>query len=90
MRAVVYNGPRDVAVQDVPDAKIEKPTDALVRITSTNICGSDLHTEWVDQEVVVDQGLVTSRKLDDIRAFNPQVIKLFASGLGRSRRAAAE
>src|SRR5690242_6901020 len=43
MRAVVYNGPRDVAVQDVPDAKIEKPTDVLVRITSTNICGSDLH-----------------------------------------------
>ena len=43
MRALVYNGPRDVAVQDVPDAKIERPTDVLVRITSTNICGSDLH-----------------------------------------------
>ena len=43
MKAVVYNGPRDVAVQDVPDAGIEKPTDVLVRITSTNICGSDLH-----------------------------------------------
>ena len=43
MKAVVYNGPRDVAVQDVPDAKIVKPTDVLVRITSTNICGSDLH-----------------------------------------------
>ena len=43
MKAVVYNGPRDVAVQDVPDAVIEKPTDVLVRITSTNICGSDLH-----------------------------------------------
>jgi glutathione-independent formaldehyde dehydrogenase len=43
MKAVVYNGPRDVAVADVPDAAIEKPTDVLVRITSTNICGSDLH-----------------------------------------------
>ena len=43
MKAVVYNGPRDVSVQNVPDAKIEKPTDVLVRITSTNICGSDLH-----------------------------------------------
>lgn len=43
MKAVVYNGPRDVGVADVPDAKIEKPTDALVRITSSNICGSDLH-----------------------------------------------
>ena len=43
MKAVVYNGPRDVAVKTVPDAKIEKPTDVLVKITSTNICGSDLH-----------------------------------------------
>lgn len=43
MRALVYNGPRDVAVTDMPDPKIERPTDVLVRITSTNICGSDLH-----------------------------------------------
>lgn len=43
MKAIVYNGPRDVSVQNVPDAKIERPTDALVRVTSTNICGSDLH-----------------------------------------------
>ena len=43
MKAVVYNRPRNVAVQDVPDARIERPTDVLVRITSTNICGSDLH-----------------------------------------------
>jgi glutathione-independent formaldehyde dehydrogenase len=43
MKAIIYNGPRDVSVQNVPDAKIEKPTDALVRITTTNICGSDLH-----------------------------------------------
>jgi len=43
MTAVVYNGPRDVSVKDVPDAKIERPTDVLVKITSTNICGSDLH-----------------------------------------------
>ena len=43
MKAVVYNGPRDVSVVEVPDARIEKPTDVLVRITTTNICGSDLH-----------------------------------------------
>jgi len=43
MKAVVYAGPRDVQVKDVPDAKIEDPNDILVRITSTNICGSDLH-----------------------------------------------
>ena len=43
MKAVVYNGPYDVQVKDVPDAKIERPTDVLVKITATNICGSDLH-----------------------------------------------
>ena len=43
MRALVYNGPRDVKVQDVPDASVERATDVLVQITSTNICGSDLH-----------------------------------------------
>lgn len=43
MKAVVYNGPRDVAVKTVPDARIVKPTDVLVKITITNICGSDLH-----------------------------------------------
>lgn len=43
MKALVYQGPRDVAVADVPDARIERPTDVLVKVTSTNICGSDLH-----------------------------------------------
>jgi threonine dehydrogenase-like Zn-dependent dehydrogenase len=43
MRALVYTGPREVRVKNVTDAKIERPTDVLVRITSSNICGSDLH-----------------------------------------------
>ena len=43
MKALVYNGPRDVQLKTMPDAKVERPTDVLVRITSTNICGSDLH-----------------------------------------------
>src|ERR1700760_954643 len=43
MKALVYHGPRDVRIGKVPDPKIEKPTDVLVRITTTNICGSDLH-----------------------------------------------
>ena len=43
MRAVTWHGKRDVRVDEVPDPKIEEPTDAIMRITSTNICGSDLH-----------------------------------------------
>ena len=43
MKAVAYHGKRDVRVDEVPDPAIEEPTDAIVRITSTGICGSDLH-----------------------------------------------
>lgn len=43
MRAVVYRGPGRVEVADVPDARIEDPRDAVVRVTTSAICGSDLH-----------------------------------------------
>ncbi|MCZ7438570.1 glutathione-dependent formaldehyde dehydrogenase [Micromonospora sp. WMMC241] len=43
MKALTWQGKRDVRVEDVPDPRIEEPTDAIVRITSTAICGSDLH-----------------------------------------------
>src|SRR5690606_5573142 len=43
MKALVWHGKRDVRCDDVPDPKIEQPTDAIVRITTTAICGSDLH-----------------------------------------------
>src|SRR3954468_2291125 len=43
MKAVTWHGKRDVRVDDVPDPKIEGPTDAIIRVTTTNICGSDLH-----------------------------------------------
>ena len=43
MRAVTWQAKRTVSVETVPDPAIQKPTDAIVRITSTNICGSDLH-----------------------------------------------
>jgi len=43
MKAIVYNGPFDVGVKEIPDAKIEEATDVLVKITTTCICGSDLH-----------------------------------------------
>ncbi len=43
MKGLVYNGPRSVSVNKVTDAQIEKATDVLVKITTANICGSDLH-----------------------------------------------
>ncbi|HEX5988469.1 MAG TPA: zinc-dependent alcohol dehydrogenase [Nocardioides sp.] len=43
MKAVTWQGKHDMQVVDVPDPKIEEPTDAIIRVTSTGLCGSDLH-----------------------------------------------
>jgi threonine dehydrogenase-like Zn-dependent dehydrogenase len=43
MKALTWQGKRDVRVEEVPDPRIESPTDAIIKVTSTAICGSDLH-----------------------------------------------
>ncbi len=43
MKALTWQGNRDVRVETVPDPVIEQPTDVLIRVTSSGICGSDLH-----------------------------------------------
>jgi threonine dehydrogenase-like Zn-dependent dehydrogenase len=43
MRAAVWHGRRDVQIDTVPDPVIKEPTDAIVRVTSSGLCGSDLH-----------------------------------------------
>ncbi|UED87171.1 glutathione-independent formaldehyde dehydrogenase [Streptomyces profundus] len=43
MKAVVYQEPYSVTVEDVPDARIEDPNDVVIRVTTSAICGSDLH-----------------------------------------------
>jgi glutathione-independent formaldehyde dehydrogenase len=56
VKAVVYKGPYDVQVEEVEDPKIEAPTDAIIRITSTCICGSDLH--MYEGRTNAEEGLV--------------------------------
>src|SRR3978361_1556417 len=43
MKAAVWHGKRDVRVDTVPDPTIQEPTDAIIRVTSSGLCGSDLH-----------------------------------------------
>jgi threonine dehydrogenase-like Zn-dependent dehydrogenase len=43
MRALTWHGTRDVRVETVPDPVIQDPTDAIIKVTSSGICGSDLH-----------------------------------------------
>ncbi|MEU8346034.1 hypothetical protein SAMN05443665_103376 [Actinomadura meyerae] len=43
MKAVTWHGKRDVRVESVPDPELKEPNDAIIRVTSSGICGSDLH-----------------------------------------------
>lgn len=56
MKALVYHGPKDVRIDEVPDPKIENSKDVLVKITTTNICGSDLH--MYDGRTDVEEGKI--------------------------------
>jgi glutathione-independent formaldehyde dehydrogenase len=56
MKAVVFRGPFEVSVEDVEDPRIEQPLDAIVRITTTNICGSDLHP--YDGRAPMESGMI--------------------------------
>src|SRR5215470_5832121 len=75
MKALVYNSARDVAVRDVPDARIERPTDVLVRISSTNICGSDLH--MYEGRTSVEKGKVLGHEnLGEVIAVGEAVVRI--------------
>ena len=43
MKAGVFHGIGDIRLDDVPEPKLQEPTDAVVRLTSSAICGTDLH-----------------------------------------------
>ena len=63
MRAVVWHGPRKVSVDTVEDPKIQEPTDAVIRVTHTGLCGSDLH--------LYDHGATLMMKPGDILGHEP-------------------
>lgn len=46
MKALCWHGKNDVRVETVPDPKLINDRDAIIRITATAICGSDLHLYW--------------------------------------------
>lgn len=54
MRAVTWQGKRHLSVEEVPDPVIQESTDIIIKVTSSGICGSDLHlyevmTPFMDQ-----------------------------------------
>ncbi|EHR62393.1 glutathione-independent formaldehyde dehydrogenase [Saccharomonospora cyanea] len=56
MKAVVYRGPNEIQVEQVEDPRIEQPTDVIIRVTTTAICGSDLH--MYEGRTVAEPGIV--------------------------------
>jgi protease I len=82
--AVICHGPWILVEADVVRGR---------KLTSWPTLQTDIRNaggNWVDQEVVVDQGLVTSRKPDDIPAFNDKMIEEFCEGKHAEQRAKTE
>ena len=77
MKAVVFEETRKLSVRDVPDPKIEDPKDAVVRVTSAAICGSDLHfytgkAPLTPGDVIGHEGMgVVEEVGPEVRSFKP-------------------
>jgi threonine dehydrogenase-like Zn-dependent dehydrogenase len=76
MRALVWHGTKDIRCDTVPDPRIEHPRDAIVKITSTAICGSDLH---------LYDGFMPGMESGDIMGHEPmgEVVEVGAEAKGK-------
>jgi threonine dehydrogenase-like Zn-dependent dehydrogenase len=76
MKALVWHGKRDVRVDNVPDPTIREPTDAIVRITSTAICGSDLHLYEVLEPFMEEGDILGHEPIGVVEEVGPEVTDL--------------
>ena len=76
MKAVVWHGKEDVRVDNVPDPIIQEPTDAIVRITSTAICGSDLHLYEVLTPFMEEGDILGHEPMGVVEEVGPEVTDL--------------
>jgi alcohol dehydrogenase len=79
MKALVYHGPGQKAWEDVPDATIEEPTDVVVRVDTTTICGTDLHILHGDVAAVTDGRILGHEAVGTVIAAG-DAVKGFAVG----------
>jgi threonine dehydrogenase-like Zn-dependent dehydrogenase len=78
MKALTFHGKRDVRVDEVPDPKIEQPTDAIVRITSSAICGSDLHLYEVLGMFIDEGDILGHEPMGIVEEVGPEVTHIKA------------
>lgn len=76
MKALVYHGPGRKAWEDVPDPVIVKPTDAIVRVDTTTICGTDLHILKGDVPAVTDGRVLGHEGVGTVTAVGEAVNRL--------------
>jgi threonine dehydrogenase-like Zn-dependent dehydrogenase len=76
MKAVTWHGKRDVRVEQVPDPTIQEPTDAIVRITSSGICGSDLHLYEVMGPFMGEGDVLGHEPMGIVEEVGPEVTTL--------------
>ncbi|MET8350271.1 MULTISPECIES: zinc-dependent alcohol dehydrogenase [unclassified Micromonospora] len=76
MKALTWQGKRHVRVEEVPDPRIEEPTDAIVKITSTAICGSDLHLHEVLGPYLKPGDILGHEPMGIVEEVGPEVTRL--------------
>ena len=76
MKAVTWHGKRDVRVDTVPDPKVEASTDAIIEVTSTNICGSDLHLYEVLGAFMTAGDILGHEPMGIVREVGPEITNL--------------
>lgn len=79
MKALVYHGPGKKAWEDVPDAAIQEPTDVVVKVDTTTICGTDLHILQGDVPAVTDGRILGHEAVGTITAVG-DAVRGFAVG----------
>ncbi|HVV59620.1 MAG TPA: zinc-dependent alcohol dehydrogenase [Gaiellaceae bacterium] len=78
MRALTWHGKRDVRVDEVDDPKIQEPTDVIVRVTSTAICGSDLHLYEVLGAYLDEGDILGHEPMGIVEEVGPEVTSVAA------------
>jgi threonine dehydrogenase-like Zn-dependent dehydrogenase len=73
MKAVVWHGKRNVSIDEVPDPRVEKPTDAVIRVTSSGICGSDLHLYEVLGPLMEEGDILGHEPMGVVEEVGPEV-----------------
>ncbi len=78
MKALTWQGKRDVRVEEVPDPRIQEPTDAIVAITATAICGSDLHLYEVLGPYLTPGDILGHESMGIVEEVGPEVTHIKA------------